>query len=252
MGTGFLEVVTTTAIGALPIPHARITVSQNGNTLAEFDTDGSGIGRAVPLEAPALALTLDPEYEGAPYALYDVVAAAPGFVTVTIRGVEILDTETSILPINMVPFLTEGNTQEFDVGVHNLTSTEDRAMERPGPFTPRVLSEVIIPEFITVHLGRPDRVARNVRVPFPYYIKNVCSHEIYATWPAASLEANIYCQISLALNRIFTDSHRLGGWSKKMDAPHKWHPFLLDSYQFFNPFQRERGVAQRLECDRHK
>jgi hypothetical protein len=34
---------------------------------------------------------------------------------------------------------------------------------------------------------------------------NVCSHEIFATWPEAAIEANIYCQISLALNRIYTD-----------------------------------------------
>ena len=37
-----------------------------------------------------------------------------------------------------------------------------------------------IPEMITVHLGRPeDSSARNVTVPFPYYIKNVASSEIY-------------------------------------------------------------------------
>jgi hypothetical protein len=214
MGTGFLEVVTSAAIGALPIPHARITVSQNGNILHEFETDESGIGSVVALDAPPAALSLDGDYTGIPYALYDVMAEAPGFVTAVIRGVEILDSETSILPINMLPYLTEGQTDEHDVGVHNLTSTEERHMERPGPFSPRVLSEVIIPEFITVHLGRPDRAARNVRVPFPYYIKNVCSHEIYATWPAASLEANIYCQISLALNRIFTNTQRLGRWKK--------------------------------------
>ncbi|MCL2202497.1 MAG: hypothetical protein FWB88_00960 [Defluviitaleaceae bacterium] len=210
MGTGFLEVVTSTGIGALPLAHTRIIVSRDGNVVHEFLTDESGIGESVPLEAPEVALTLDVEYYGVPYSLYDVRAEAPGFMTTIIRGVEILDTETSILPINMLPATEEGGVNEFDVGVHNLTSTEDRHMERPGPFSPRVLSEVIIPEFITVHLGRPDRVARNVRVPFVYYIKNVCSHEIYATWPAASLEANIYCQISLALNRIFTNSHRLG------------------------------------------
>jgi len=207
MGTGFLEIVTTTGIGALPLPHVRITISENDNILYELQTDESGISKIVPLTTPDKALTLDVNFNGVPYALYDVKAESPGFATTIIRGVEIIDTETSILPINMVPFTQENQVIEIGVGDHNLTSTTERHMERPGPFMPRVLSEVIIPEFITVHLGRPDRVARNVRVPFPYYIKNVCAHEIYATWPAASLEANIYCQISLALNRIFTYVH---------------------------------------------
>jgi len=219
MGTGFLEVVTSAGICALPVPHVKITVSTpEGKIIFTQTTNESGIGEAIPLEAPAIALTLDPNYTGIPYSLYDVRAESPDFATATIHGVEILDTETSILPINMLPFIEGSAPHDIDAGQHNLTSTADRHMERPGPFTPRVLSEVIIPEFITVHLGRPDRTARNVRVPFPYYIKNVCSHEIYSTWPAAALEANIYCQISLALNRIFTNSHRLGRERNTSDA----------------------------------
>ena len=63
----------------------------------------------------------------------------------------------------------------------------------------------IVPEFITVHLGAPDNAdAENVRVPFSDYIKNVASSEIYPTWPEAALRANIYAQISFALNRIYT------------------------------------------------
>ena len=40
-----------------------------------------------------------------------------------------------------------------------------------------------IPETITVHLGLPNQPAENVTVPFPDYIKNVASSEIYPTWP---------------------------------------------------------------------
>ena len=38
-----------------------------------------------------------------------------------------------------------------------------------------------IPETITVHLGLPNQPAENVTVPFPDYIKNVASSEIYPT-----------------------------------------------------------------------
>ncbi len=40
----------------------------------------------------------------------------------------------------------------------------------------------VIPETITVHLGRPEESAPNVQVNFVDYIKNVASSEIYPTW----------------------------------------------------------------------
>ena len=68
-----------------------------------------------------------------------------------------------------------------------------------------VKTYVAVPEFITVHLGAPDSPAENVTVSFPEYIKNVASSEIYPTWPENALRANIYAQVSFALNRIYTE-----------------------------------------------
>ncbi len=73
---------------------------------------------------------------------------------------------------------------------------------------------VFIPEEITVHLGAPgDTSAQNVTVPFVDYIKNVASSEIYPTWPENALRANIYAQISFALNRIYTEYYRSRGYA---------------------------------------
>ena len=70
-----------------------------------------------------------------------------------------------------------------------------------------------IPEEITVHLGVPtDNTVRNVRVPFADYIKNVASSEIYPTWPENAIRANIYAQISFAMNRIVTEHYRTRGY----------------------------------------
>ena len=69
-----------------------------------------------------------------------------------------------------------------------------------------------IPEFITVHLGPPSSNARNIKVSFPDYIKNVASSEIYPTWPENAIRANIYAQISFALNRIYTEYYRSRGY----------------------------------------
>ena len=70
----------------------------------------------------------------------------------------------------------------------------------------------IIPTYITVHLGRPDRYAPDVTVPFIDYIKNVASSEIYPTWPENALRANIYVQVTFALNRIYTEWYRSRGY----------------------------------------
>lgn len=69
-----------------------------------------------------------------------------------------------------------------------------------------------IPETITVHLGRPDEPAENVTVPFLEYIQNVASSELYPTWPENALRANIYAQVSFALNRIYTEWYRSRGY----------------------------------------
>lgn len=72
---------------------------------------------------------------------------------------------------------------------------------------------VVIPQYITVHLGTPSSNAGNVTVTFPDYIKNVASSEIYPTWPESALRANIYAQISFALNRVYTEWYRSRGYN---------------------------------------
>ena len=69
-----------------------------------------------------------------------------------------------------------------------------------------------IPETITVHLGAPGENAPNVTLPFVDYIANVASSEIYPTWPENAIRANIYAQISFALNRIYTEYYRIRGY----------------------------------------
>ena len=69
-----------------------------------------------------------------------------------------------------------------------------------------------IPETITVHLGPPSSNAENVTVSFPDYIANVASSEIYPTWNESAIRANIYAQISYALNRIYTEYYRSRGY----------------------------------------
>ena len=70
-----------------------------------------------------------------------------------------------------------------------------------------------VPNNITVHLGAPDKYARDITVPFTDYIANVASSEIYPTWPRNALIANIYTIISFAMNRIYNEWYRSKGYN---------------------------------------
>lgn len=69
-----------------------------------------------------------------------------------------------------------------------------------------------IPEKIVIHLGAPDSDAQNVTENFADYIKNVASSEIYPTWPREAIIANVLAQISVALNRVYTEFYRSSGY----------------------------------------
>jgi len=93
-----------------------------------------------------------------------------------------------------------------------------------------------IPEEITVHLGKPDEPAENVTVLFPAYIKNVASSEIYPTWPESALRANIYAQITFALNRIYTEHYRSRGYNFD----------ITNSKQYDQSFVPGRGIFENI------
>lgn len=69
-----------------------------------------------------------------------------------------------------------------------------------------VLSRVVIPEYVVVHDGAPsDPTARDYYIRYRDYIKNVASSEIYATWPDATIRANVLAIMSFTLNRVYTE-----------------------------------------------
>ena len=93
-----------------------------------------------------------------------------------------------------------------------------------------------IPETITVHLGLPDQPAENVTVSFPDYIKNVASSEIYPTWPEAAIRANIYAQISYALNRVYNEFYRSQGYDFD----------ITNTTQFDQKFIKGRDIYENI------
>lgn len=215
MAIGYLTIQARTAHEAIPLGGVRIRVlDDEGRSVYELTTDENGEAQLVSLETVSRELSLDPYYGGAAYVGYDVFAQAAGFHPIHVVGIPIYERETAILPLVFVP-VSEGQRStgatEIVVGRPAASMREARYQEAPVE-EPRVLRQVIIPNPITVHLGRPAAYASNVQVSFPDYVKNVASSEIYPTWPEASMRANIYAIITFALNRVFTEWYRSQGY----------------------------------------
>ena len=96
--------------------------------------------------------------------------------------------------------------------------------------------KITVPDFIVVHLGRPEDNAQNVTVSFPDYVKNVASSEIYPTWPYNALLANIYAIISFALNRIYLGFYRAQGYNFD----------ITNSTSIDQSYQQERNIFQNI------
>ena len=92
----------------------------------------------------------------------------------------------------------------------------------------------VIPETITVHLGAPGTSAANVTLPFWDYIANVASSEIYPSWPESALRANIYAQISFALNRIYTEYYRSRGYDFDITNSTAYDQYFVEGRDIFS------------------
>lgn len=114
-----------------------------------------------------------------------------------------------------------------------------------------------IPQYITVHLGDPDASAPNVTLPFVEYIMNVASSEIYPTWSENAIRANIYAQISFALNRIYTEFYRSRGYDFDITNSTTYDQSFVNgrniyenieqiSSEIFNSYVRRQGNVEPL------
>ncbi len=217
MATGYLQVMVTTQT-ALPLGDVKITVtdSASGKLLEEKTvyTDSSGQSPLIELETVDRELSLNEDNtEILPYKNYDLIIEKEFFIRGQIMGVQIYEGQTTLQNIGLLPRPTDyGNEFESELyrgRVQKLFDVQPNLQEGDNSY---VLDEVVIPETVVVHLGRPDAARQNVRVPFRTYLKSVAASEIYPTWPENALRANIHAQISFVLNRFYTEWYRSRGY----------------------------------------
>lgn len=205
-----------------PVPDAQIAISYTGepdSTLEEVNTDASGMSEQVTLAAPAIEYSLQPG-EVQPYSEYTIQVTARGFRPVSVTGIQILSDQTAIQQVRMEPE-EQRLAYEDDIVIpaHTLfaeyppkiAESEIKPVTETGEI---VLSRVVIPEYVVVHDGAPgDPTARDYYIRYRDYIKNVASSEIYATWPDATIRANVLAIMSFTLNRVYTEWYRNKGYS---------------------------------------
>lgn len=235
---GQLQINVTSEITALPVTGATISISYTGvpeSTLEQVNTDSSGQTDILDLDAPPLEYSLNPTIEYQPYSEYTLDISAPGFEPMSIAGTEILPDVRAIQNVALRPNDQTGvNEQVFVIPAHTLygeyppkiAEDEIKPINETGEI---VLSRVVVPEFIIVHDGSPrDTTAQNYYVKYKDYIKNVASSEIYATWPADTIRANVLAIMSFTLNRVYTEWYRNKGYDFTITSStafdHKWIP----------------------------
>ena len=213
MATGILRIQSFAARESAPMPGVSITVTSGDFTDSRV-TDDAGSTADIQIEAPACSYSLDENNTTVrPYAVCSLVATKAGYRTIEIEGIQIFSGQVTLAPLEMIP--ENARVEEPDEPVvippHPLFAGGGGSGPAPAA-DPRVLPAVVIPKSITVHLGTPASSVKNVTVSFRDYIANVASSEVYPTWPEQALRANIHCQISLALNRIYTEWYRSRGY----------------------------------------
>ena len=214
MATGILRIQAFAARQSSPVEGVAITLTGDGFT-AHRITDAAGNAGDYPIATPACALSLDENNTAQPYAVCSLTASKPGYRTVRIQGIQIFPGQVTLAQPEMIPAAEDGRdlpNEPVVIPPHSLFSGKGGSGPAPAEPCPRILDRVIIPKTITVHLGRPAASAQNVTVSFRNYIANVASSEVYPTWPEQALRANIHCQISLALNRIYTEWYPSKGY----------------------------------------
>ena len=212
------------------------------DTLEELETDVSGQTQIVDLDAPPLELSLNENNDLMPYANYDVEIEAPGYETENIENVEILPQSLAIQNVKLRRLEGEA-TENIVIGPHTLyyeyppkiPEDDIKDMGEPGEI---VLSRVVVPEYVIVHDGTPSSNAKDYYVTYKDYIKNVASSEIYATWPQATLEANILAIMSFTLNRVYTEWYRNKGYDFTITSSTAYDQKWINGRNIFESISR--------------
>ena len=124
-GTGYLIVRVSTALGAIPVQGATVTVRNNqigtaadterGAIIRVLSSNRDGNTPRIPLNAPSRANSMSPG-NGIPFATYNIDVEADGFYSQYFSNVPIYDSITSIQPATLAPLSQNPNLDSITDG----------------------------------------------------------------------------------------------------------------------------------------
>ncbi len=237
---GVFRLVLSKTTDKVPASGATVEVGEGNRILYTVITNSQGVA-VIDLKSPEFTASQNADYEKKPYNTYDVRVSLAGYTPVIFKGVQIFSGITTLQSYTMQRTSVNPKVKVFVIETpeHKLYSgtggvqSSDNIASVPTLAAP-VVKPVTVPENITVHLGVPDSNAKNVEVPFIYYIKNVASSEVYPTWPEAALRANILAQITLALNRIYTEWYPSQGYDFDITNSTGYDQYFIEGRAVFD------------------
>ncbi|MED1412510.1 MULTISPECIES: peptidoglycan-binding protein [Bacillus] len=217
-----------------PIKGVKVSIykmTNDGRILASRQSDGIilytnefGETDTVALPTPPKENATDP-LGSKPYSEYAISIEAAGYAPVVLRGTQIFEDVTAIQKMELIPISgAEGrdSVEIIDIPEHTLIgqypqqeSQQEQQKELEAQQETREDSDkdIVIPEFIIVHDGHPNAPARNYKMRFKDYIKNVLASEVYPTWKKEALLANALCIMTFTLNRIYVNPYKGKGFT---------------------------------------
>ncbi|WP_438824443.1 peptidoglycan-binding protein, partial [Bacillus sp. JJ864] len=207
-----------------PIKDAKISIyemTEDGkivtprqDNIITLHTDEFGETPTIALPAPPQEYAFDP-LGPKPYSEYTISIEVEGYEPVIIRGAQIFAEVTAkqTMELEAINETTgRSSVKTFDIPAHKLIGQYPQQEIQPQ-ISRNHDTDVMIPEFVIVHLGHPDARAPRVKVKFKDYIKNVVAHEIMPLWKREAIIANALCIMSFTLNRVYTKHYAVKGFT---------------------------------------
>ncbi len=217
--------------GATPVDNAQIKITSiDGREVNKFlRVDENGITEKFEMYTKDFRLTYDKFNKEIPYSNVNAEVRFENDKIVYVDGIQVYSNITSVQEIKIdgrdnnfrsskdkkgknkkehIHFKNDNPCIFEDINKKDSkTEFEDKELNSMTN-----IKNLIIPEFITVHIGDLNKCDEIITIPFIDYIKNVACSSIYPTWRDEAIRANVYSIVSFALNRVYSQWYRSKGY----------------------------------------
>ena len=126
-GTAELRVLVTTALGALPLENAIVSVSTVPDESGMRTTDSGGMTPVMVLDTPPRSNSLNPD-GGPPFAVYTVEISAEGYTPLTALHIAMFSGVPTMLPVALTPLKENQSFAPTDLTATGAPQTLDPAL----------------------------------------------------------------------------------------------------------------------------